>query len=51
MSLIVIMLVMLMLMMSLMWIISNHERDVTELGQMSEKAKVVAEACLVLKIK
>ena len=44
MSLIVLMLVMLML-------ISNHERDVTELGQMSEKAKVVAEACLVLMIK
>ena len=38
-------------MLVMLMLISNHERDVTELGQMSEKAKVVAEACLVLKIK
>ena len=48
---IVIMLVMLMRSLMSMRLISNHERDVTELGQMSEKAEVVAEACLVLKIK
>ena len=51
-SLIMKMLLMVLMMSSMsMWLISNHESNVTELGQMSEKAEVVAEACLVLKIK